>query len=84
MLLGGRPGPRSSLEGVVYDYFLARFGARQAAEMHLVAFIKAVQRYRCGNASSKLIMCPGSYHSSRKCVSIHHGLDLDLDLGFAP
>ena len=46
VLLGGRPGARASLENIIYDYFLARFGARQAAEMHLVAFLKAVQRYK--------------------------------------
>ena len=44
ILLGGRPGPRAPLETVLYEYYLARYGARQLAEMHLVAFLKAVQR----------------------------------------
>ena len=46
LLLGGHNGPRAPLELVLYDFFLARFGVRQATEMHLAAFLKAVQRYK--------------------------------------
>ncbi|KAG2483752.1 hypothetical protein HYH03_017407 [Edaphochlamys debaryana] len=45
-LLGGAAGPRCSLESVIYDFFTSRFGCRQAAEMHLGAFLWAVRRFR--------------------------------------
>eukprot|EP00201_Polytomella_parva_P023307 CAMPEP_0175045938 /NCGR_PEP_ID=MMETSP0052_2-20121109/4740_1 /TAXON_ID=51329 ORGANISM="Polytomella parva, Strain SAG 63-3" /NCGR_SAMPLE_ID=MMETSP0052_2 /ASSEMBLY_ACC=CAM_ASM_000194 /LENGTH=1610 /DNA_ID=CAMNT_0016309603 /DNA_START=156 /DNA_END=4985 /DNA_ORIENTATION=+ len=45
-LLGGMTGPRESLETVLYNFFLSRFGCRPAAELHLAAFLLAVDRLR--------------------------------------
>ncbi|GLI59921.1 hypothetical protein VaNZ11_001968 [Volvox africanus] len=45
-LLGGVAGPRHSLETVMYDFFIVRYGCRQASELHLAAFLAAVRRYR--------------------------------------
>jgi len=45
-LLGGVVGKRTKLEGVVYDFFMQRFGIRPAAEMHLAAFLTSVSRFR--------------------------------------
>lgn len=45
-LLGGRLGPRADLEAIIYDFFMARYGSRAVAEMHLSAFLNSVLKYR--------------------------------------
>ncbi|KAF5828588.1 hypothetical protein DUNSADRAFT_17384 [Dunaliella salina] len=45
-LLGAAVGKRAKLEGVVYDFFMQRFGIRPAAEMHLAAFLTSVSKFR--------------------------------------
>eukprot|EP00198_Chlamydomonas_reinhardtii_P012520 XP_001701857.1 flagellar associated protein [Chlamydomonas reinhardtii] len=45
-LLGGVAGPRQPLEAAMYDFFTSRYGCRQAAELHLAAFLGAVRRFR--------------------------------------
>ncbi|KAG2426002.1 hypothetical protein HXX76_013373 [Chlamydomonas incerta] len=45
-LLGGVAGPRQPLESTMYDFFTSRYGCRQAAELHLGAFLGAVRRFR--------------------------------------
>ncbi len=44
ILLGGGPGPRVRLDVVLYEFFVARYGSRQSTDLHLAAFLKAVQR----------------------------------------
>ncbi|GAX76885.1 hypothetical protein CEUSTIGMA_g4331.t1 [Chlamydomonas eustigma] len=68
-LLGGEPGPRCSLDLAMYEYFVARYGARQSAEMHLAAFIKSVQRCK---------------HQHAKIRMFARLLGLDEDLGQLP
>lgn len=46
LLLGGAAGSRASLECVVHDFFVSRFGVRAASELHIAGFLAAVKRYR--------------------------------------
>ncbi|GMH37222.1 hypothetical protein BSKO_05095 [Bryopsis sp. KO-2023] len=43
------PGNRLSLEEVTYDFFLAKFGVRHIAEIHIAALISAVEKYKENN-----------------------------------
>ncbi len=45
-LLGGKIGSRADLEGIVYDFFVTRYGSRASSELHLSAFLYAVQKHR--------------------------------------
>lgn len=75
-LLGGVAGPRQPLEAAMYDFFTSRYGCRQAAELHLAAFLGAVRRFRsqhpkvCGGVRVDMGRCADGNGLEGGCLTM--------------